>query len=144
MKRAFDGRRMALILVTGFAVVIAVNFYAAFVASRTFGGVVVENSYVASQKYNDWLEQAEAERALGWTARARRLSDGRIAVTLDGVPAGAIIEGAARHPLGRQPDQRLRFDSSHVSVDPLPSGRWTLRIAVRADGKLFRSESDIR
>ena len=40
--------------------------------SSTFGGVVVENSYVASQDFNGWLDEARAERALGWDADVGR------------------------------------------------------------------------
>jgi nitrogen fixation protein FixH len=43
---------MAMILVAFFAVVIAVNLLMARLAISTFGGVVVENSYVASQHFN--------------------------------------------------------------------------------------------
>ena len=144
MKRTFDGRKMSAILVAGFGVVVSVNLYAAVVAKQTFGGIVVENSYVASQKYNGWLKQAAEERALGWSAVPRRLPDGRIALELSGVPADATITGEARHPLGRQPDVALDFGAGTVSSGALPPGRWILRLAVRADGKLFRAESDIR
>jgi len=63
--RPFTGRKMAAIMVAFFAVVIIVNVYMAREASSTFGGVVVENSYVASQQYNRWLDEASAENALG-------------------------------------------------------------------------------
>ena len=59
---AFTGRHMTAILVAFFAVVIAVNFTMARFAMSTFGGKVVENSYVASQHYNVWLARAEANR----------------------------------------------------------------------------------
>ncbi|EQB08879.1 hypothetical protein L286_01110, partial [Sphingobium sp. HDIP04] len=64
---------MTAILAAFFAVVIAVNMLMATVAVRSFGGTVVENSYVASQKFNGWLAQARAQQRLGW----------RDAVTLD-------------------------------------------------------------
>lgn len=144
MKRPFNGRHMGAILVAGFSVVIAVNVYAAIVAKQTFGGVVVENSYVASQDYNRWLDEAEQERALGWAVAPRRLADGRIAVDLAGVPEGARIEGEARHPLGRQPDMALHFGADRVSQEVLPTGRWTLRLTVRAEGRMVRSESHLK
>jgi nitrogen fixation protein FixH len=56
---------MAAIMVAFFAVVIAVNVYMARLASSTFTGVVVENSYVASQHFNRWLDEARAEERLG-------------------------------------------------------------------------------
>lgn len=144
MKRTIDGRHVAAILVAGFALVIAVNFAVAVVAKRTFGGVVVENSYVASQDYNRWLREADKERALGWHAVPHRLSDGRIALALANVPEGARITGVARHPLGRLPDTTLTFDADGVSREVLAAGRWTLRVTIEAGGHRVRSESAIR
>lgn len=143
MTGKFDGRHMSAILVAGFAVVIAVNVYAAVVAKRTFGGVVVDNSYVASQDYNRWLDEAARERALGWHATPLRRVDGRIQATLEGVPAPALISGEARHPLGGQPDVSLHFDAQGLSRERLPAGRWTLRLSVQSGRQQFRSESNV-
>ena len=71
MRREFTGRDMAMVMVAGFGVVVAVNFYMASLAIGGFGGVVVENSYVASQKFNGWLDEAREGRKLGYAARAR-------------------------------------------------------------------------
>lgn len=148
MKRPFTGRHMAMIMIAFFGVVVVVNFYMASVAGSTFGGVVVENSYVASQKFNRWLEEAEAEKALGWTAETTRRPDGRVTVVLAGVPAGRnAVQGTARHPLGRMADQPLTFSSldgrEYVSDAPLPQGRWRVRIVVNAAGKTMRTEQDV-
>ena len=60
--RRFTGWHMTTILVAFFAVVITVNIVMARFALSTFGGTVVENSYVASQHYNEWLARAAAQR----------------------------------------------------------------------------------
>ena len=65
MRREFTGRDMAMVMVAGFGVVVAVNFYMASLATNGFGGVVVENSYVASQKYNGWLAEAARRSKAG-------------------------------------------------------------------------------
>lgn len=146
--KPFTGRHITAILVTFFGIVIAVNFLMAHYATSTFGGVVVENSYVASQKYNGWLDEAAREKALGWKASASRQADGRIAVDLTGAPQGVLLEADARHPLGRMADQTLRFApvgaNRFVSETPLPAGRWTLRLAARAGANLWRSELEVR
>jgi nitrogen fixation protein FixH len=144
----FTGRHFTVIIVAFFAVVVTVNVIMARAASRTFGGVVVENSYVASQKFNGWLDEAKREKALGWTAGVTRRSDGRVVIALTGVPAGiAVVQGEARHPLGRMPDSALTFqrgaDGSYVSDQPLAAGRWYLRLAVRAGGHVWRSEQEL-
>ncbi len=66
--KRFTGRHMAAIMFAFFGVVIAVNVTMATFATRTFGGTVVDNSYVASQKYNGWLAEARRQERLGWTA----------------------------------------------------------------------------
>jgi nitrogen fixation protein FixH len=130
---------MATILVAFFGVVITVNLVMARYASSTFGGIVVENSYVASQEFNTWLDAAEADRALGWQAKLARRDDGRVVLLLDGAPPGVEVSAQARHPLGRLPDESLTFaaegeEGRYVSREALPPGRWTLRIEAR-DGE---------
>ena len=83
----FTGKHFTVIMVAFFAVVIGVNLLMARAASSTFGGVVVENSYVASQEFNTWLAEARKEKALGWSAQATRLPDGRVSVVLTPVTA---------------------------------------------------------
>jgi nitrogen fixation protein FixH len=146
-RKPFTGRHMALILVTFFGVVIAVNILMARFAISTFGGVVVENSYVASQEFNKWLDEAAAEKKLGWTATASRLTDGRIEVRMAGLPhAPATMIAEARHPLGTLPDRTLAFAETapgrFVSDAPLPTGRWRLRLEAMAGGHHWRDEID--
>lgn len=148
--RPFTGRHLSAIMITFFAVVIAVNVFMAREASATFGGVVVENSYVASQNFNRWLDEASSEQARGWKADLVRQNDGRLAVSLHGPEVSPhAISAIARHPLGRQPDVSLHFtaqaNGALVSTQTLPGGRWRVRIEVRTnDGKLWRSEGDVR
>jgi len=148
VNRPFTGRHMALTLVAFFGTIIAVNLTMARYASSTFGGIVVENSYVASQHFNRWLDAADATRALGWDAAAERLPDGRVQVVVTGAPEGAALAGEARHPLGRRPDAALAFAHTgggrYVSRQALPEGRWTLRLAVRHGEDVWRGEIPFR
>jgi len=151
--RPFTGRKMTAIFVAGFGVVVAVNVTMASLASSTFGGVVVENSYVASQDFNRWLDEAAREKALGWRLEARRQDDGRVGVDLQtprhpGLDPGRreAVTAIARHPLGRLPDMTLAFrqqDGRWLSVQPLPAGRWTLRFDIEAQGRQWRTEREI-
>jgi nitrogen fixation protein FixH len=148
MRQRFTGRHMTAILVGFFAVVVMVNFMMAHFASSTFGGVVVENSYVASQDFNRWLDEAAAEKALGWQVSVTRQADARVRVQMAGVSAEDVtLAGIARHPLGRMPEQTLSFapgtDGSFVSTVALPEGRWRLRLTASARGKARRSEVEV-
>ena len=148
MTKAFTGRHMAMIMVGFFGVIIAVNFTMARYATSTFGGIVVENSYVASQEFNGWLEEAKKQRALGWDAVTTWRPDNRLAVRLTGVPAGAKVSATARHPLGRLPDREIAFapngNGRFLSTSELPDGRWLLRLEVTAGGQTWRREEEMR
>ena len=146
--RRFTGWHMTAILVGFFTIVIAVNILMATFAVRSFGGVVVENSYVASQHFNRWLDEAASEKALGWDAVTTRSKTGHVEVALKGVPAGEIgVSAVARHPLGRMADQAMTFsrtaDGGFVSDQPLPAGRWRLRLELAVSGKKWRSEAEL-
>ncbi len=136
MTHRFTGWHMAMIMVAFFAVVVGVNFTMARFAIGTFGGTVVENSYVASQQYNGWLAKAREQAALGWapdvTTDARRhvvISIKTAAGPLD----GASISATATHPLGALPPVSLSFvqgPGPARSLPRQPPGRWLLHIDV--------------
>ncbi|RWK14298.1 FixH family protein, partial [Mesorhizobium sp.] len=50
--RVFTGRHMLAIILAFFGVVIAVNLTMATLANTSWTGLVVENTYVASQQFN--------------------------------------------------------------------------------------------
>lgn len=140
-RRRFTGRHMALIMIAFFGVVVTVNVTMAVFASRTFGGKVVDNSYVATQRFNGWLEQARAQDRLGWSETVRL--DGARRVELDLAAGGASLRGAeiaaeARHPVGREGDVPLRFaelaPGRYRSAQALPEGRWQVHFAIRSGG----------
>lgn len=138
---------MLLTLVGGFGVVVAVNFYMASQAASSFGGVTVENSYIASQRFNRWLEEARAQEALGWEARIARGPDGHAIVQTSGVPEGAEITAELRRPIGQQeivtlsfaPDTELRY-SSTTAVE---GGRWIARLAIASGADRWEREMPI-
>lgn len=146
----FTGWHMTGILVAFFGVVVSVNVFMARAAISTFGGTVVDNSYVASQKYNHWLDKAEAQKAMGWTVAATLDSTRRVSVNASGRDrplAGATIEALVRHPLGRVPETTLTFtrtDDSHwTSEKPLPAGRWIVHLTVRRAGEEYRKVEEL-
>jgi nitrogen fixation protein FixH len=144
----FTGRHMAAVFVGGFAIIIAVNLLMASIAVGSFHGTVVDNSYVASQKYNAWLKQASAAKALGWQAVAERRTDGRVQVETIAVPIGAQMTATAERPLGKRDDRALTFmpqgKGRWVSRESLAPGRWQVRIAIRAGDQAWARESELR
>ncbi len=145
--RRFTGWHMTGILVAFFGGVAAVNFTMASYASSTFGGIVVENSYVASQEFNGWLEQARESEALGWQAVTTWRPDGRLVVSASDAPDYLTVRATARHPLGRRPDQALGFtriaEGTYLSDGELAEGRWTLRLELSDGVSTWRREDDL-
>lgn len=149
--RRFTGRHMTIILVTFFGVVMAVNFTMARLAIGTFGGTVVDNSYVASQNFNRWLAEARAQRALGWEVTvARNGSDHLIVTVVDATGAvlpEAEVTALARHPLGRRPERTMAFTAAtqghFTSTTALGDGRWQVIVTVAHAGRVMRVAHDI-
>jgi nitrogen fixation protein FixH len=123
LKGEFTGRHAFAIIGGGFALVIAVNIALAAFALRTNPGLVVENSYVASQKFNGWLARGRAQKAMGWSvvpaADAATLTvtaADSLGRPLTGLHAVATLE----HPLGAEPPRS-------VSLAEVAPGRYAVR-----------------
>ena len=130
-----------------FVVIIAVNIVLAVQAVRTFPGLEVKNSYVASQTFD---AERRAQEALGWTAGAR-IEAGELILTLagpDGRPvADAVVAAVLGRATVRDADQVPDFVfngvdwRAPVNVGP---GQWHLALDLRAaDGTAFRQRLDI-
>jgi nitrogen fixation protein FixH len=136
MNRRFTGWHMLATMVAFFGVIVTVNMTMATLASRTFGGLVVKNSYVANQNFNGWLAEAREQRKLGWSAGIQ-VADRRVLVIAGNrtaLLAGATVTAVAAHPLGSVPEIMLRFDEvergRYVAATRLPAGRWRLRLRI--------------
>lgn len=150
--KKFTGYHATAIIVAFFGVVICVNLVMATFAITTFGGTIVDNSYVASQKYNQWLEQARAQESHGWQV-SPIARDGEYAVVKisDGEGeafTGAAISALAEHPIGQADPFELSFTETrpgvYQSTKQIPEGRWKLKILITHQGKEMRLLGDIR
>ena len=93
-KRQFTGRHMLVVVCAFFAVVIAANATMAYYASRSWTGLVVANSYVASQHYNEKLAAAQAQAAMGWSSELTYAQgELRLRITSrDGTPVAGLTD----------------------------------------------------
>ncbi len=150
MTRPFTGWHMLALMIAFFGLVIAVNVLMAREAIATFGGTVVDNSYVASQRFNGWLAAARAQQAVGWRATPSVDGRGRLHLLLVDAQQTRVVGRVAvtaRHPLGGLPDRVLTLHSDatgYVAEQPLPSGRWLLRIDATAAGRTAHFEDEVR
>lgn len=144
----FTGRHMLLIMFAFFGVIVAVNVTMAVLAGRTWTGLVVKNSYVASQKFNSELAAAKVQHARGWQS-SLTYRDGVISFTLvdrDGQPV--IYDDLMVHygrPAFEQADRTVAFKhagSGHYRVSaPLTAGYWSIRVSGGAGNKAYRRDS---
>ena len=150
-RKPFTGWHMTAIMVVFFGVVVAVNFTMAHLAMDSFGGTVVDNSYVASQNYNKWLANAEAQKELGWNEKIA-LDEGRV-VTV-GITKGhqqlneLKVAATLSHPLGRAEPVALNFISDASgklrSATAIPQGRWRLDMSVRHNSDIARYSVELK
>lgn len=124
-----------------FSIIISVNLTLAFNAVKTFPGLEVKNSYVASQGFD---KNRAAQLALGWDVSATVNNDLlRLVILKDGTPINPLIESAT---FGRatnvSQDQTpdFIFDGTALVADVVAhDGNWNLRLRARsADGTLFQ------
>jgi nitrogen fixation protein FixH len=146
MTTRFTGWHITAILVAFFGVVIAVNVWLAVEARTTFGGVLAENGYVASQDYNKWIAESARQDRLGWSVSAGA-EGGRLVLSVRGVdhPRVAVL---LRHPLGREPERRMTMMPDGAerfrSVERLPPGRWRVHIDLARGNSTARFLEEVR
>jgi nitrogen fixation protein FixH len=140
--KELTGRKVLMITVGAFSVIIGVNLVLAYKAVTTFPGLEVKNTYVASQ---DFDRDRAAQIALGWEVAARY--DGASVVLSIRDQQGTPVKVATLEaPLGRSTtiadDQQPAFvyqGGDYVATADLAPGTWNIRIlATSADGTLFR------
>lgn len=127
--------------VLAFGVIISVNLTLAVSAVRTFPGLEVKNSYVASQGFQ--LRQ-DAQEALDW--RVGAWVEGNV-LFVQFMADGSIVEptiesaifGSATH-VGNDQHPVFEFDGTRFIADIMPiNGNSNLRIvALASDGTLFQ------
>lgn len=146
--KPLTGRKVLLIAVVAFGVIIAANMTMLLAATGTFPGLVVANSYVASQS---WDKKANAQRALGWKAVAT-YADGALQVAMtgrDGAPVtGLSVVATVGRPASDSADVRLELaEGAQVYAAPLAlaPGRWRVMITgLDAEGSSFEAAAEFQ
>jgi nitrogen fixation protein FixH len=146
MIRTFTGWHMAAITISFFAVVIAVNLTLAVFASTSWTGLVVANSYVASQSFNRDAEIARQQQALGW--QLNLVVDRSLAkITIldrSGLPmTGLNLRAVLQRPTDEAGDQVLELREAGAGIysanAAIGSGVWVADItAENSDNDLMR------
>lgn len=136
----FTGRHMLAVVFLFFGTIIGVNIVMVVSATGTFPGLVVKNSYVASQNYNRTLAEAQAQEAAGW--RMELDTEGGILslrlVDRDGVPLRRLtVTAQAGRPSTTEEDRMVvlaETGTGYRAAEALPAGLWEIAIEAREDG----------
>ena len=147
--REFTGRHMLAIILAFFGVVIAVNLTMATLANTSWTGLVVENTYVASQQFNKKAEEGRAQAALGWSGNLT-IAWGEVRYSLtDAAGKPVTLRGVKvlfRHPAYEKEDKAItlapatgrEFAAQHTPKD----GVWI--VEVDADAGLAKPYREVR
>lgn len=141
-ERQITGKHVLIGFVAAFSVIIGVNIVLAVAAVKTFPGLEVKNSYVASQEFD---RRRAAQEALGWTTEVDLVGD-QLVLSITDRDGHAVKVKELNAVLGRPTHVRedrtpdFVFDGmAYVAPIELHDGNWDLRmVAIAADGTEFR------
>ena len=118
--RQFTGWHMLAVMVLFFGTVIGVNLTLAFYANSSWTGLVVKNSYVAGQTYNEELQKAREQAALGYQATLTA-NDSALEFTFLDKDGSPILADRIEVSLGRPADD---VDDHVVVLEYAGAGRY--------------------
>jgi nitrogen fixation protein FixH len=146
MIKTFKGWHMAVITVSFFAVIIAVNVTLAVLANTSWTGLVVENSYMASQNFNRDAAVAREQQTVGWKMQLDVSPESTIVTVLnrENQPVeGLSLHGVLQRPTNENGDHNLLLREAgagrYSENKPIGAGAWIADITAEgADRKPVR------
>lgn len=138
-ERRFTGWHMLGVLSLFFGTIISVNLTLAYFAVNTWSGLVVENSYVASQHFNEEQATARAHAELGWLAGIA-YADGRLSFSLADAEGKGIVSdnvtAKVMRPANEGYDVILQLvpagGGHYVADQALDAGQWVVEVFTDA------------
>jgi len=133
----FTGRHMWMLVIGFFGVIIAVNITMAVISSMSWTGLVVENTYVASQEFDARRAAHKAQVDAGWVSSLTYTADSAVLEVRDA--AGKPIDLGApvlqiNRPVGGHDDQHLTMtqqdDGTYTAPVKLGPGVWEAVVDV--------------
>ena len=141
----FTGWHMAGVMVLFFGTIITVNLIMAWNASHSWSGLVVQNTYVASQQFNGKVAEAKAFAASGIEG-SLTIEGGRISYRVVDAKGEPVIADDVSATFKRPVDEREDFTLALEPVGPglfvaerdIMPGQWIIDIGTKRDGaKVF-------
>ena len=147
-EKRFQGKHMLLLMLAFFGVIIAVNMTMAMLASRSWTGLVVKNSYVASQQYNEKLEAAKTIHASGMYSEIA-YENGMLVFALKDKDGTSLSASNLKVKIGRpafeQQDRILNFlpapNQSYKLPLNLDQGDWFIEVTGEVEATVYRRDA---
>ncbi|MGV8936896.1 MAG: FixH family protein [Allorhizobium sp.] len=145
----FTGWHMAAILLAFFGTVISVNLLMAYYATSSWSGLVVENTYVASQQFNGKAASIRAMLATGIIGKLS-VGDGEIRYNL-AIPGKGPVDADSviahfKRPVGEHQDFIATLsptgNGDHVAAHAVLPGHWIVEVISTKDGKVIMHEAN--
>ncbi|MFQ6180834.1 FixH family protein [Sinorhizobium meliloti] len=137
--RGFTGWHMVAVMGLFFGTIISVNLVMAWNASRSWSGLVVENTYVASQQFNGKVAEGRAFQASGIKGRLTTAPGAiRYVLTRNGEPERQIhkVIAVLKRPVEEHEDLRVelepRGEGAFVLTEKLKAGQWIAAMTAMA------------
>lgn len=139
-RAVFTGRKMLIVILAFFGVIIAANATMLVLAVKNFGGLVVENSYVASQRFNDEVAAAKAQPIRQWLIEPS-VAPNRIEFSVSTAKGDAVVGKKLRAIAGRPTHERETVAITLAEESPglyraspgLAGGRWIVTLMTDDD-----------
>jgi len=141
----FTGWHMVLVMVLFFGTIISVNLVMAWNASHSWSGLVVPNTYVASQQFNGKVAEAKRLAASGIEG-SLTVEGSRIAYRVVDAKGAPVVADEVMATFKRPVDEREDFT---LALEPagqglfaaeraIAGGQWVVDISTTRDGaKVF-------
>jgi nitrogen fixation protein FixH len=138
--RPFTGRHMLLIMLAFFATVFAANMTMVYFAAHSWTGLVVKNSYVASQEFNETTDRLE--RAAAGVHSELGYAQGKLSISLTDNAGKAVDAANVKLKLGRPSHEgedhvvalTASGDGVYAADHMLAKGQWSGEVTADIPG----------
>lgn len=142
--KEFTGKHMLATMVAFFGVIITVNLVMARFAITSWSGLVVPNTYVASQEFNARAAESRAIAALGYEIDLNSDADGLSIAFTDAGGEPAIADSIAvqlRRPVGTHQDREMVLmrepDGVYRAAGELAEGEWIATVTAKRGAEVL-------
>ncbi|MCL6707808.1 FixH family protein [Pseudomonas sp. R2.Fl] len=145
----FTGWHMAGVMVLFFGTIISVNFLMAYYATSTWSGLVVKNTYIASQEFNGKAAAIREMLATGIKGKLTVTGEEiryNLSIPDQGPVAADRVTAHFKRPVGEHQDFVAELtpagEGDYVANHKVLPGHWIVEVIAERDGKAIMHEAN--